>query len=147
MAPHPLREALFGEGPRDVAQAVSVERTPCRFGGARPWFACPACGRRVAALYRLSALCDPFRCRRCLGLAYASTREDASRRRLRKADRLRAELGGSPGRGLVPPRPPWLGWRAYWRRVERIRALDEAYARRVAPQVEELRRRLRGEEA
>ena len=136
----------YWEEPRPVRQAVRLERTPCRLGGERPWFACPACGRRVAALYFLSAVCDHFRCRHCLGLAYASTREDAGRRLVRKADRLRADLGGAPGFGARPPRPAGKGWQAYWRRVERIEALDAAYAARVAPAVEALSARLRGME-
>ena len=144
----PLRAVLFGETGRDVRQTVSIERTPCRFGGDRPWFACPACGRRVAVLYHLAALADDFRCRLCLGLAYSSTREAPARRPLRKADRLRADLGGPPGLGRVPPQPDWMGWRAYMRQVDRIRALDGAYAVAVAPpDMAAFGRRLRGEEA
>src|SRR5829696_7809844 len=37
----------------DVKEPVSLEWTPCNFGGERPWFLCPGagCGRRVAVLY------------------------------------------------------------------------------------------------
>ena len=68
---------------------------PCRFGGARPYFVCPgvvngiACGRRVTKLR--------FLCRRCYRLAYASQREDRYDRALRRANKIRMQLGGEPG--------------------------------------------------
>ncbi len=141
--PHPLQ----GGKARDVEQAVSIVRTPCRFGGDRPWFTCPACERHVAALYHLALLADDFRCRHCLGLAYASTREDATRRLLRKADRLRADLGGAPGLGGIPPQPAHLGWHAYWRTVDRIQELERAYATRVASDADALLKRLQDQES
>ncbi len=143
IVPHPLR----GGKARDVAQAVSIVRTPCRFGGDRPWFACPACDRHVVALYHLALLADDFRCRHCLGLAYASTREDSTRRLLRKADRLRADLGGAPGRGGIPPQPVHMGWHAYWRKVDRIEELEHAYAARVAPEIDARLKRLQDQES
>ena len=65
---------------------------------------------------------------------------------LRKANRLRAKLEGEPALGVTPPRPAWLGERAYWNRVERIRALDEQYAGVVVAKlggIASLRQRLR----
>ena len=32
-------------------QHVPIVRTACNFGGTRPWFRCPVCGRRMAVLY------------------------------------------------------------------------------------------------
>ena len=109
---------------QDRRQVVGQERTPCHYGGERPWFRCPGCARRVAVLFWYAGA---FRCRPCHGLAYASTRQDANRRRLGTADRLRQRLEGAPGLGLVPERPAWMGRRAYWRAVDRIVALDAAY--------------------
>ncbi len=54
-----------------VDEPVPLTRTPCTFGGSRPWFRCPSCGRRCAVLYGLAGR---FRCRGCHRLAYASTR-------------------------------------------------------------------------
>lgn len=42
--------------PVDVRFEVPLERTPCHFGGSRPWFRCPACKRRCAIIYGLT--CD-----------------------------------------------------------------------------------------
>ncbi len=53
-------------------QDVGLTYTTPRFGGRRPWFTCPACERRCAALYFLHG---EFGCRTCQGLAYRSQRE------------------------------------------------------------------------
>jgi hypothetical protein len=130
-----------GDG-RDARQVVWLETTPCHFGGARPWFVC-LCGRRVAVLFFFGG---SFRCRACHSLAYASTREGPAPRMLRKADRLRAKLGGAPGLGSLPEQPPWLGTRAYLRALWRIHELDQAYAGALAGEVAEMRGRFeRGE--
>ncbi len=128
--------------PREVRQAVTLLRTPCHYGGSRPWFACPGCGDRVAILFLFGL---HFRCRQCHGLAYGSTREDSSRRLLRKADRLRVNVGGEAGLGRVPPKPAWLGWRAYQRILDRIRALEAAYIAETESQVREWLSLIRGD--
>lgn len=66
----------FSDGRRDIAQSVSIERKPCRFGGSRPWFCCPRCWRRVAIIY----LHGWPSCRRCARLVYPSQAEDATSR-------------------------------------------------------------------
>ncbi len=116
---------------RDVRQAVRIERTSCHFGGSRPWFACPLCCGRVAVLYLFDGA---LRCRACHGLAYSSTREDRHQRVLRKSNRLRTKLGGEPALGLIPQRPAWIGERAYWKTIQRIRDLDEEFAAGVVEQ-------------
>jgi len=71
-----------GEGEwKDEEYPVFLDHTPCRLGGSRPWFLCPArrCGRRVAILYGGTI----FACRRCHHLAYDSSREDAGGRATR----------------------------------------------------------------
>jgi hypothetical protein len=93
--------------------AVRIVRTPCRFGGTRPWFLCPArgCGRRVAVLYGGGI----FACRHCHQLAYGSTRENVSDRAMRRAEMLRARLGWEPGilneRG---EKPKWMRWKTFY---------------------------------
>ncbi|CZG10327.1 TPA: hypothetical protein JBE46_02375 [Legionella pneumophila subsp. pneumophila] len=64
--------------------------TPCRFGGERPWFICPAkgCQRRVAILYSGSI----YACRHCHQLAYTSQREADYDRALRQAEKIRGEI-------------------------------------------------------
>ena len=78
----------------DIKEPVSLEWTPCNFGGERPWFVCPGagCGRRVAILYGPGKY---FLCRHCYDLRYESQREDKKDRALRRAQKIRQRLGGS----------------------------------------------------
>jgi len=99
---------------KDQEYPVYITRTPCHLGGARPWFICPVvdCRRRVAVLYGG----EIFACRHCHRLAFPSTREDASERAARRADRLRERLDWEPGilngRG---DKPKWMRWRTFRR--------------------------------
>ena len=101
----------------DEKYTVQIERTRCHLGGSRPWFLCPAsgCGRRVAILYGGSI----FACRHCHQLAYASSREDAADRAIRKADRVREQLGWQ--RGILNDlggKPKWMRWATFERLVD-----------------------------
>lgn len=67
-------DLFISHRPRTLEQAledrVALAWTPCYFGGARPWFLCPGCSRRVAVLYAFPR----FRCRLCHPvLRYASS--------------------------------------------------------------------------
>ncbi len=95
---------------QDVNEAVSIVWEPCRFGGQRPFFLCPQCGRRIIKLYGVSR----FLCRTCNNLIYPSQRERWSDRALRKANRLRQKLGGNPGMASsIAPRPRYMHHRTY----------------------------------
>ena len=78
---------------QDVRAVVWLDTTPCNYGGARTWWLCPCCGRRVAVLYigRNPA------CRHCYRLAYRCERETLDDRATRQADKLRDRLGWEPG--------------------------------------------------
>ncbi len=76
----------------DVEQVITLDRTPCNYGGHRSWFLCPLCWRRVAVLYGAGKY---FLCRHCYGLAYSSQHEGPSDRLLRKARKIRERLGAS----------------------------------------------------
>ena len=91
-----------------IRQTVTLETTSCTLGGARPWFRCPACARRVAVIYGVGRL---FACRLCKDLAYASQAEAADDRALRSADRIRKKLGWTPGvaHGHAP-KPAGMHW-------------------------------------
>lgn len=45
-------------------------KTPCRYGGFRHWFMCPACEKRKGKLYRHQGA---WKCRTCADLTYYST--------------------------------------------------------------------------
>ena len=73
-----------------VEQRVLILTTPCHYGGARPWLACPRCNRRVAVIYLRDG---GFRCRHCNRVAYSSQQEDAIGRAWRKQAKLEVRLG------------------------------------------------------
>ena len=98
---------------------MSLEWTPCNFGGERPWFVCPgvvnriACGRRVAILYGPGKY---FLCRHCYDLRYESQREDKNNRALRRAQKIRTRLGGSANMmEPFPERPKGMHHDTYMR--------------------------------
>ena len=81
----PLRPEItvFGRWPGgpEIALHLTALYTPQRFGGFRRWFACPSCGRRAGKLYSPSPD-QPFACRRCRALVYASQYQNPKSRAL-----------------------------------------------------------------
>lgn len=109
----------------ETSERIALTPTPCNFGGFRWWARCPACDRRIAILYGVRGA---FRCRRCLGLVYESTRESAGDRALRKSRKIRARLAGPPGIiGALPAKPPRMWWRTYGRLAEQAAATEAAW--------------------
>jgi len=56
---------------QEMRYSVSIDWTICTYGGTRPWFRCPACGRRARFLYLAR---QHFVCRTCAKLTYRSRR-------------------------------------------------------------------------
>ena len=74
----------------EIEQIISLDQTPCNYGGFRTWFLCPRCERRVAVLYGAGKY---FLCRHCYDLTYASQQESRADRLMRKARKIRERLG------------------------------------------------------
>jgi hypothetical protein len=117
-----------------MEQRVPITWTNCHVGGRRPWFICPVhrngryCGQRVAVLYAAGEL---FACRRCYDLAYASQQEKPRFRNLRKLQKIRIRLGGSPDPfEPFPEKPPGMHRRTYLRLREQAETA-EAFVKRV----------------
>lgn len=72
-----------------VSQDIGITRTACPYGGSRPWFQCPRCGRRVGVLFLRSG---NFMCRRCGRVVYASQSTDAIGRTWIKQRKLERRL-------------------------------------------------------
>lgn len=122
-----------------VTQTVYLERTPCHFGGERPWFLCPHCGRRVAVLYGHRR----FLCRTCHKLAYASQSEERHDRLLRRANKIRTRLGGELGISAIIMKPKRMRWATFERMKAEVRELEAESlilaARKFGIDVENLR--------
>ena len=87
---------------QDKRYQVIVDWTACNFGGSRPWWHCPCCGRRVAVLWGGST----YACRHCQKLAYQSTRNSSESQAFARADKLRARLGWCAGIAHPPGGKP-----------------------------------------
>jgi len=99
---------------------VSVERTPCHYGGSRPWFRCPRCSARNAVLYGTAAD-GRFGCRRCMRLGYASESESLIDRINRKLHKLEAKLADGK-------KPKWMRWRTFDRICKQLDAADQMWS-------------------
>lgn len=84
-----------------VIATVRLERTPCTYGGTRPWLLCPHCLRRCAVIYTGRR---PL-CRRCLRLAYPSQSETALDRCHRRSQKMFQRIGvEDPCQPMVRPK-------------------------------------------
>ena len=111
---------------RQKTLSIQLLRTPCNYGGTRPWFECPGCSQRCATLYFCNS---SFRCRKCHGLGYRSQLVASTERPRLIAQRIRQSLGGSPS--LFEPFTP-KPLRMHWRTYDRIREKGERYEARAA---------------
>jgi hypothetical protein len=110
---------------RDSDYWIQLETTPQPFGGRRWWFVCPRTGRRATKLY-LPNGAFTFASRQAYRLAYRSQREASHDRALRRAFKLRGNLGAKGGIGDFVPKPKWMRWRTYDRAMARIDRAEEA---------------------
>jgi hypothetical protein len=119
-------------------EGISLQWTPCHFGGERPWLVCPQCGARRLRLYGLGA---EFRCRGCLGLAYWSQRLRRVDRAHKQRSKLRLRLGGNGDvRANLPPKPPRVHWRTYLKAIRREAELQDVIAGALMPRLVRLER-------
>jgi hypothetical protein len=125
---------------QDIEQPTPIVWVPCRFGGRRPYFLCPArrCGRRGSKVYGAGAY---FLCRHCYRLAYASQRENHFDRALRRANDIRMQLGGEPGMAsLFPQRPRGMHRRTYERLQSEVWRAEMLAEERLNTMLERLQR-------
>jgi hypothetical protein len=97
--------------------AVNLDWTHCNYGGKRPWWVCPDCGKCVAVLYGGRR----FACRHCHDLTYTSTRAAPGSEHYARAKKVRMKLGW--GGGVASPmgdRPKGMHWKTYLRLLTQL---------------------------
>lgn len=109
-------ELAYSANDKPVAQTIGLERTPCPFGGSRPWLRCGHCHRRVAVVFFGGGR---FACRRCNRVVYTSQSEDGIGRGWRRQAKLEARLGENW------TRPPGMRQATYKRIRERLFDCEE----------------------
>lgn len=117
--------STLGDGERrDSNYWIELKTTPQPFGGRRWWFVCPRTGRRAAKLY-LPSGAFALASRQAYRLGYRSQRETPHDRALGRAFKLRHKLGADGGIGDYVPKPKWMRWRTYERKLEQISAAED----------------------
>lgn len=95
---------------------IKLAWTGCHYGGQRPWWLCPTCGRRVALLYSGQGC---YACRTCFDLAYRSQRETETAQAVRRVKAIRQQLGWPTGILQLPGgKPKGMHWSTYLRLVQ-----------------------------
>jgi hypothetical protein len=119
---------------------IQLETTSQTFGGRRWWFICPRTGTRATKLY-LPNGAFTFASRQAYRLAYRSQREAPHDRALRRAFKLRGKLGADGGIGDYVPKPKWMRWPTYDRKLAEIFAAEEVVDAHLLGFVQKLERR------
>jgi hypothetical protein len=123
-----LYREYLGED-RRVNTIIKFDWTECYYGGHRPWFLCPKCGRRVAILYGGKY----FHCRICLNLAYPSENESKTSRLLRKANKIKRRLNGEPGiQNIIMFKPKGMHQKTFDRLVREAYRLENMAVQRLS---------------
>ena len=73
----------------DVSQMVGLTHSPCHFGGKRPWFECPNCGRRAGNLLGGGRR---FACRKCFDVVYHTQQCGKMERLMHRMHKLERHL-------------------------------------------------------
>jgi hypothetical protein len=116
-----------GERDAPIRCTVTVERRPCRFGGARAYFRCPRCAR---ATLRLAVLKIGLLCGRCGRITWKSRRLGETGRLVRRADKLAGKLGLDTVLS-TPKRPTGMRLETYARIVADLAPLQGEIGRRL----------------
>ena len=104
---------------------IFVDKTRPNFGGARWWFQCPTCRRRVRKLF-IPPRRRYFGCRNCHRLTYNSRSDCRDGQYCRRVQKIYRRLGGdffSDSR--FPPKPKGMWTRTYERLRARAEEADE----------------------
>ena len=122
---NPHLHLTFQSASRWQDQVVSLATTRPHYGSARYWMLCPVSGARTRCLY-LPVGATEFASRIVHGLAYRSQSENAFWRGVRKAQKIRATLGGDGSiYAPFPPRPQGMRNQTYERLRSKAIAIEK----------------------
>ncbi len=113
-----------------IHQRLRTRHVACHFGGTRPLFSCPDCGRRARVLYLHPS---HFVCRRCTGLRYWSqcvasrTRTQMAIHRVQKQLAPRDDLGSWHPSDTPEARPKGMWRRTHQRLLARLEVLQDRW--------------------
>jgi len=91
-------ESDFHDELRPTVEAIELTSIPAHFGGRLWFFTCPATGQRARKLYRWPGMGFVHRTASPVPGVYACQRESAMQRTASAMARIRAKLGGWPGK-------------------------------------------------
>lgn len=107
-----------------VRRYVALDWVPCNYGGKRPLFVCPNCGRRMMILYSGPR---EFLCRKCHNLNYTSTSESDLDRLIRKARKVRRILNVAPDLSKpISGKPVGMHWSRFKTLTEQATKMQSA---------------------
>lgn len=119
-----------GDG-KHIDEVVRLDRTSCNYGGTRPWFLCPKCGRRVAILFAGPR----FWCRHCHNVAYGVENESKLDRLLRKSEKLRAKVKVKAGIAYpIMYRPKYMHQRTFNQLRSQVLEVEAHFCQALAEQ-------------
>ncbi|RIK94968.1 MAG: hypothetical protein DCC73_00870 [Proteobacteria bacterium] len=107
----------------DINEYITLDWQTCRFGGRRPWFLCPHCGRRVGVLWGSKR----FLCRHCHRVAYPCQNETRADRAMRQSRKVRQRLGLRDDITIpaaYASKPKGMRWATYHRLVRQAQEAD-----------------------
>lgn len=137
-----LEHEPFTDEEGTMRYRIRLTTTVPPFGGIRWWFVCPNTGRRVSKLF-LPRGGRKFLSRQAYGLGYACQRIDRSDRIHLQGRRLYRSLGGEGNwQDEAPPKPKWMRWATYERKVNRLYATQARLDRLWTPRLAKLLHRL-----
>ena len=116
---------------------IKVDWTACNYGGERPWWLCPCCGRRVAVLWGGGT----YACRHCQQINYDSTRTAESSKPFDRAGKIRKRLGWVPGVAHgIGDRPRGMHMKTYLRLLQQY----NVHAQATLASTDNLLKRIKG---
>ncbi|MDY3692732.1 MAG: hypothetical protein SO072_12305 [Dysosmobacter sp.] len=144
-----IMQLLYRYRGEAIREPVRMSTVPNNYGGARSFFLCPGCGRRVRFLY---LRWGRFRCRSCARLNYRSQQAtkdefypyDAAVKLLRDRFRVPEEQIPVPMDlpYFIPERPRGMRWATYWALLEKYGAHRKRYSCTMIRRVEAILKHL-----